>query len=234
MKHNNLSETSDQEIKKASVRGGMIEFASKSTSFLIQLISTITLARLLTPEDFGLVAMAMSINLFANIFRDLGLSSAAIQKKDLTHDQQTNLFWLNVLVGIILTILVALSAPLVSAFYRLPELHIAVVLMSFSFIIYSTGAQSQAWLYKNLRFGLSTIISIIGSLFTLIVSISLAILNYSYLSIIIGTLSGAIVSSALLLCLSGFIPSWPKRNTGIRPLINFGANVTVFNFVNYF
>ena len=89
---------------------------------MIQLVSTVILARILKPEDFGTFGMVTAITTFANLFRDAGLSTAAIQREDLTGKQQSNLFWLNIGVGTILAFLIAASAPLISSFYHRPTL----------------------------------------------------------------------------------------------------------------
>lgn len=98
------------DLKRKSVRGGAVTMLSQAISIAIQLTSTVVLARLLSPNDYGVIAMVMAVTGFAGLFRDLGLSSAAIQKKDLTRSQQSNLFWLNVAMGAVLTALVAIGS----------------------------------------------------------------------------------------------------------------------------
>ncbi len=83
------------ELKRKSVRGGAMTMASQAISIAIQLTSTVVLARLLSPNDYGIMAMVMAVTGFAGLFSELGLSAAAVQKMDLSHALQTNLFWLN-------------------------------------------------------------------------------------------------------------------------------------------
>jgi PST family polysaccharide transporter len=99
------------DLKHKSVRGGMITFVSQGASVIIGLVSTVVLARLLSPDDYGVMAMVLAVTAFAGLFRDLGLSSAAIQKHTLTNAQQTNLFWVNVALGSALTIGFATASP---------------------------------------------------------------------------------------------------------------------------
>ena len=94
-------------LKRKSVHGGILSICAQLTTVFIQTASLVILARLLTPEDYGIIAMAAVIIAFADLFRDLGLSAAAIQKKELTNKQQTNLFWLNIIVGGCLMIFVS-------------------------------------------------------------------------------------------------------------------------------
>lgn len=208
--------------------------SSQGITVAIQLVSTVVLARLLTPEDYGTLAMVTAVTAFAGLFRDLGLSSAAIQKKGLTVAQQSNLFWLNVLMGLVLTIVVAASAPLVARFYDKPELVKVTLVLSSSFIITSLGSQHGAMLMRRMQFGRSSAAKVVGALVTLVTSVILALKGYSYWSLVWGTVAGASVTTLLLIVLSPFKPGLPCRGSGVRELVGFGANITAFNFVNYF
>ncbi|MDH5548242.1 MAG: lipopolysaccharide biosynthesis protein, partial [Gammaproteobacteria bacterium] len=162
------------------------------------------------------------------------LSSAAIQKKGLTSAQQSNLFWLNVLMGTFLTIVVASAAPLIASFYDKPELVKVTLVLSLSFIITSFGTQHGAMLVRRMQFARYSGAKIAGAVATLIISVVLALKGYSYWSLVWGTVAGTVVTTALILVLSPFRPGLPSRGCGMRELVGFGANVTAFNFVNYF
>ena len=222
------------ELKRKSARGGMVTIGSQGITVAVQLVSTVVLARILTPEDYGTLAMVTAITAFAALFRDLGLSSAAIQKKGLTTAQQSNLFWLNVLMGGFLTAVIAACAPLVAQFYDKPELVNVTLVLSFSFIITSLGTQHVAMLVRRMQFGRSSGARISGALATLGVSVICGLKGYAYWSLVWGTLAGTIVTTLLLFVLSPFRPGLPNRGSGVRELVGFGANVTAFNFVNYF
>ncbi|MGJ8667780.1 MAG: lipopolysaccharide biosynthesis protein [Patiriisocius sp.] len=222
------------DLKKKSIRGGMLTMASQSASIGIQLISTVVLARILSPEDYGVMAMVMAVTAFAGLFRDLGLSSAAIQKKDLTKAQQSNLFWLNVAMGLILTIIVASLSPLVVWFYGKPDLLWVTVTLSASFLIGSLGTQHGARLVRNMQFGRKAVATIIGALVTLVTSVLLALYEFSYWSLVWGNLAGALATTVLLFIMSPFRPGWYTRGAGIKSMLGFGANVTAFDLVNYF
>ena len=222
------------ELKRKSVSGGVVTIGSKVITIVVQLVSTVILARILTPEDYGTLAMVTAITAFAALFRDLGLSSAAIQKKGLTAAQQSNLFWLNVLMGGFLTVLIASCAPLVAQFYGKPELASVTLVLSLSFIITSLGTQHGAMLVRRMQFGRSSGARISGALATLGVSVVCGLKGYAYWSLVWGTLAGATVTTLLLFVLSPFRPGLPNRGSGVRELVGFGVYVTAFNFVNYF
>ncbi len=223
-----------QDLKRKSVRGGIVTMASQAISIAIQLASTVILARLLSPDDYGIIAMVMAITAFAGIFRDLGLSSAAVQKKDLTRAQQSNLFWLNVAMGTVLTAIVAAASPLVAWFYGQPELTLVTIALSFTFVIGSLGTQHGARLVREMQFGRRAVAAISGSIAGLITSVTLALQDFAYWALVWGLLSAGITTTVLLFILSPFRPALFSRNAGIREMLGFGANVTLFELVNYF
>jgi PST family polysaccharide transporter len=222
------------DLKQKSLRGGMVTMASQGVSIVIQLASTVILARLLSPDDYGTIAMVLAITSFAGLFLDLGLSSATIQKKDLTDAQQSNMFWLNVAMGATLTVVVAAAAPVVAWFYGKPELIPVTLALSLMFLISSLAAQHIARMVRDMKFARKATASLTGSLVTLIVAVTCALGGLAYWSLVWGLLAGAAVTTLLSFLLSRFWPSWYVKGAGIRGMLGFGANVTGFNLVNYF
>ena len=102
------------DLRGKSVRGGTITLASQFIKFGIRLISTVVLARLLTPNDYGMVGMVTAVIVFVTMAKDLGLSMATVQRENISHEQVSSMFWVNVLLGTAFTVLVLLSAPLIS------------------------------------------------------------------------------------------------------------------------
>jgi len=222
------------DLKHRSVRGGAVTLVTQAISIAIQLTSTVVLARLLSPDDYGTMAMVVAVTGFAGLFRDLGLSSAAVQAQELSHPLQSNLFWLNVTMGALLTGLVAAGSPLVAWFYGKPILTLVTLALSINFLISSLSTQHGARLVRNMQFARQACASIVGAVVTLLVSVTFALHGYSYWSLVWGYLSGTLTTTLLLFALSPFLPCLPSKETGIRQILKFGANVTAFDFVNYF
>ena len=111
------------------------------------------MARLLIPKDFGLFAMVTTVMGFLRIFQDAGLSMATVQRQEITHAQVSNLFWVNVGVGGVATLLVAASAPAVAWFYREPRLVSITLVLSVTFVLTSSAVQHVALLNRQMRFG---------------------------------------------------------------------------------
>lgn len=222
------------DLKRRSIRGGSVTLATKGLSIVIQLASTAVLARLLTPEDFGILAMVLAVTGFAALFQDLGLSTAVIQSDGINRTQQSNLFWLNVAMGGFLTVLVAALSPLVVWLFGKPELSDVTIVLSLSFLIASFGAQPSATLVREMLFGRQAIARIAGALVTLATAVVLALKGHSYWSLVWGSLVGTLAGTVLTFVLSPFRPVAPVKGAGIRKMVTFGANVTAFNLVNYF
>ena len=222
------------DLKRKSVRGGAVTLASQGISIAIQLTSTVVLSRLLSPNDYGVMAMVMALTGFAGLFRDLGLSSAAIQKEELTHALQSNLFWLNVAMGALLTLVVAAASPLVAWFYGKPELAVVTFTLSLSFLLGSLGTQHGARLVREMQFARQAVAGILGALIGLVCSITLAFKGFSYWSLVWGNLAGSLATTLLFFAISPLRPGLPSKGSGVRDMLKFGANVTAFDFVNYF
>jgi len=201
---------------------------------LITLTSNVVLARLLSPQDYGMISMVLAVTAFAGLFRDFGLSTASVQRTDLTHEQLSTLFWINVFMGCGLTALVAALSPLVAKFYREPALVDVTLALSGVFVLTALGAQHSATLQRTMQFGRRALANVVGALCTLVVSIVLAYMGHRYWSLACGTLVGALASSLMLFALSPFRPGAPAFSSGISSLVKFGGRVTAFELVQYF
>jgi PST family polysaccharide transporter len=189
---------------------------------------------MLTPDDYGVLSMVLSFVGLAAIFKDLGLSSAAIQKADLTVAQQSNLFWINAIFGLLLSVLFATAAPVVSWFYGRPELVEVTWVLSLTFVLGGLSAQHHAMMVRNMWFGRQGLVAVSGIAATFAASFTLASLGYGFWALVWGHVVGAAVRAVLTWRFSPFSPSSWKCGVGTREMTKFGANVTGFNFVNYF
>ena len=114
--------------------------------------ATMVLARLLTPQDFGLVAMVTTVIGFFRIFNDAGLSTATVQRESITHAQVSNLFWTNVTLGVTISLILAISAPGIAWFYQEPRLVSITLALSITFLFTTSTVQHMALLKRQMRF----------------------------------------------------------------------------------
>src|SRR5258705_5916325 len=111
-----------KDLRGRAIRGGFAKVCSQGANFALRVGSLMVLARLLDPKDFGLVGMVTAFTGVLNLFRDFGLSSATVQRVEVTDDQVSTLFWINSFVGGGLWLLLAAVSPFVASFYPGPRL----------------------------------------------------------------------------------------------------------------
>jgi len=122
-------------LKGHTISGGAVTVSAQGAKFVLSLVSTMILARLLIPRDFGLVAMVTTVTGFLRVFKDAGLSIATVQRDRITHAQVSNLFWINVAVSVVSSLVVAAMAPVLAWFYRDSRLIGITLLLSTTYLI---------------------------------------------------------------------------------------------------
>jgi PST family polysaccharide transporter len=220
--------------KLASSRGVAISFAAQFTRFGLQFVSSVIMARLLMPEEFGVVAMAYPIIAFMQLFVDLGLTQATVQRREISQAELSFMFWICVAASILVGLLVISTAPLAGAFYHEPR--VEGVLMGLGAISMLGGFYSQhtALLNRHMRFLPIGVSEVGGYLIGAIAGIVAAHAGCSYWSVVIsqGVTTGA--SMVFTWAFSRWIPSRPGRVTSAKSLLGFGGNITAYNIINYF
>lgn len=222
------------DLTKRSVRGGMITTVSQVCSFSIRVGSTMLLARLLSPGDYGLVAMVTAITSFIEMFRDLGLSSATIQSETLNHDQVSALFWINAIVGVAFALGMLLIGPGLAWFYGEPRLSLICSALGISFIFSGLAAQPLALLRRQMRFGVLGQIQVSATFLSVSVAISLAYFGTEYWSLVFMQIVVAFGTAAGAWIAIGWRPKAVIRTAGVNKLLHFGAHLSGFNVLNYF
>jgi polysaccharide transporter, PST family len=221
-------------IRDQATRGAILIGASQIYRIGTTFVSSVILARLLTPADFGLNAIVASCVGLITLIQDIGLAQATIQRQRLTTAQTSALFWLAFGAGLLLAIFLALSAPLVAWFFGDGRLKLLIV--AFSSLIFVSGAQSQqlALLSRDLRFKTLAGIDVISASASVIAGVIFAWMTMSYWAFFVGNLAASIVG------LIGVWVSYPLR-TGrpsfdgeFKEIISFGSGVSGFNIANYF
>src|SRR6185295_1972151 len=151
-----------KDLKEKIIHGGLARFGAQGANFLLRLASLMVLARLLEPGDFGLVGMVTAFTGVLGLFRDFGLSSAAIQRAEVTHEQASTLFWINLLVGGLLGCLALSLAPAVAAFYREPRLVAVTAALAAGFVFNAAGVQHGVILQREMRFTALAVINTVS------------------------------------------------------------------------
>src|SRR4029079_7425197 len=180
------------------------------------------LARLLRPSAFGLLAMVAAIGLVLDLVKEFGLSSATIQKSDITHAQVSALFWINAGVGAVLAAGLFLAAPAIANFYGQPELESIARWLSIGFLASGLTVQHWALLRRQMRFGAIAGMETAAALVSFATAVVLALAGAGYWALVVQRL----VSPLLLWGLSWWFCRWrparPARAAGVRSLIGYG------------
>ena len=222
-----------QDLKQKAIRGGFAKICAQATTFTLRVGSLMVLGRLLEPADFGLVGMVLAIVGVFNMFRDFGLSTATVQRSSVTHEQHSTLFWVNLLVGAVLALLILAAAPLVAAFYHEPRLFAVTSVLSAGFLFNAAGVQHDALLQRQLRFTASAAVDIIALVSSIAVGIGMALKGYGYWSLVGMTIVSPFVATVCYWLATRWVPGRPHRDAEIRSMLRFGGTITLNGLIVY-
>jgi len=223
----------EKDLKRRAIRGGVAKLSSQILNTALRIGSLVLLARLLTPSDFGLIAMVMVVVGVLNLFRDFGLSTATIQRASVSHEQLSTLFWINLLVGVTLTCVAAASAPALAAFYREPRLLWITVSLAGSFVVNAAGIQHTALLQRQMRFTALAAMETLSLLASVALGLAMALLGLGYWSLVGMTLSACATYSIGVWTASRWTPGRPHHDATIISMIRAGGIITANSLVVY-
>ena len=221
------------EMRASSVRAVAVMIISQVCRFGLLFGINIIMARLLVPEDFGLVAIVTSITEFFSLFNDLGLPMATVQRHQINHEQVSLLFWINSAWGCALAALVAATAHLFAKLYGEPRLTSIIAVLASSFIFVGLGSQHRALLKRQMRFTRLAVIELLAILPGMVVALMLAWLGFRYWALVYMKLVTIAFSTLGVLLACGWRPGRPMRATEMRPLLVFGTHLTGFSVMGY-
>lgn len=221
-------------LKDRAVKSTVITITAQAIKLVLQLVFMALLARLLSPNDFGLFAMVFVFTGLGLILMEGGLSMATIQRENISHAQVSNLFWLNILLGVVIAILAILISPLVAWVYDEPQLNTIMIIMSLSFIIGSFYVQHDAILKRQMRFKELVIIDVISIFIGGLFGVLAAYKGLGYWALVVMQIATTTIKVLMIWFMVKWRPSFFARGVGTKPLVNFGANLTGANFVGYF
>ncbi|MDR3466832.1 MAG: lipopolysaccharide biosynthesis protein [Xanthobacteraceae bacterium] len=196
--------------------------------------SQLVLARYLSPADFGIVAMCAPVFGFLAIFNDLGLSQATVQRPVLTEDDSSVIFWINVAIGVAISILIVLIAPGVASFYGDSRITEVLTAMSCLIIINSVSSQQVALMFRRMRPVPLLLIDIVPVVANATAAIGAAVLDYGYWAIVIGQAAHAFTAGSLAWIMSDFRPGRPRSIKNARPILQFGIHLTSLSIASIF
>lgn len=200
---------------------------------VLTVLSTVVISRLLSPDDYGVMAMAAPVVGFIVLFQDLGLGSATIQARTMNPGQSNGLFWINMAASAAIFFALLLCAPLAAWFYGDVRAGYVTAASAVGVLLSGTALQHSALLNRDMRFGVLSAIDIANAVVTFLGALIAAYLLRNYWALWIGTMAGTFVQVVLTWTVTPWRPSWKITLAGTGQMARFGGNLTGFNVLNY-
>ena len=202
----------------------------------LQFMQIAILARLLTPADFGLIALVVAMIVFLQIFSDAGISNAIIHYQNITQEQLSSLYWLNVSVSAFLALMLIAFSHWMAAWYEQPVLKFLLILAAVTLVVGALGQQIRVLAEKNLHFAKLAKVELIAAFFGFLVAVSLALMGEGVYALLVGNLVTALVGCLLVwVWLSeGWRPQARLCLAEIRQFLMFGTYMVGNNLANTF
>jgi PST family polysaccharide transporter len=217
------------DLGRQALRGGIVSVAMQYGNGVLQILAAVILARLLTPADFGLVAIITVLTNFAPLLIDFGLGDATTQRKTITPRQVSSLFWLSSGVGVAVAVALAAASPLIAALYRQPALGPIALCTGITFVLWGASNQHLALLRRTMQFGRIARIQLLGSFAGIATAIVLAIGGFGYWALVARPIANAfcVVVGAWLGC--RWRPGLPGFDADVKSMVRFGLHVVGFS-----
>lgn len=221
------------ELRRRSVRGGMTLVLAQGGGHVIRLLMTLVLARLLTPGDFGRVAMVAAVIGIAQVFLDLGLSVVTAQRPHLTSQQASTLFWFNTAFGGIVATLCALAAPLIARFYDDPQTVSITLALAGGFFLNGLATQHRALMRRMLQFTRLAKLNFLSVACSATVALVVAFEGGGFWALVAYALTDDLVSGVLAWRYCRWRPGPPQLDRETLNMLSHGGHVTAFSLMGY-
>lgn len=220
-------------LANSAARGGLSTVSVQGLRVLVGLAATAILGRILSPDDFGLVAMVLAITGVAEIVRDFGVFNAATQARRLDRALQNNLFWLTFLIGLALTIAIACASPLIAALYGTPALQLLVLSLAPIYLLNALSTIPRVLLARRLQFGRLNATDLAPQVLGAGVAIAVALDSPGVTALVAQQLTVAATTLVMGLAFARWLPGLPSLSSGFGGLVGMGAALTAQQGLNY-
>jgi len=220
-------------LSDVAAKGTAVSVGAQLVRFVLQLGSMIVLARLLAPADFGLVAMVTAVIGVAEIVRDLGLSTAAIQARTLSAGERTNLFWANTALGVGCAAVAVALTPVIVGIYDEPRLTQVVPPLAAVFVLSGLDTQLRADLARSLRFRALAMSDVVSQGSGMLAAVLLALAGAGFWALVAQPVVAAFVCLVVNVINCRWVPGRPRRGVSIRPFVHFGLRLMGTQALSY-
>jgi polysaccharide transporter, PST family len=213
-----------EDFGRRSLRGGMVSIGARIINGLVQIASVVVLARLLSPEDYGLVSMVGAIIGIAPLLIDLGTRDAVVQHWRITEQEISTLFWMTFALGCGFAVLAAASGPLIARFYGEPRLATVAFVSSLSLVALSLSYQHQALLRRAMMYHDLALIDISASVVSTGIAIAMAFKGWAYWALVLRPVTVSVVTTIGVWWKCRWLPGRPTFTSGVKEMLKFGLH----------
>ena len=218
---------------RTSLRGGAVTMAARAVNALVQIAAILFLARLLSPEDYGLVGMVTALTGFATIFVDLGTRDAVVQRAHITEGEVSALFWIVLTVGCVFSFAVMVSGPFIARLYGEPRLTTIALVNSLTFVTLALTCQHQTLLRRAMRFQELAIIDVSANVLSAAAAIAMASWGLGYWALVLRPVAANCLLAAGVWLRCRWIPGKPTLTPGVKTMLKFGGHLTGFTMTDF-
>lgn len=220
-------------VAASGARGAGVTVIAQALTMGLQFIGVIIMARLLMPDDYGLLAIVTVLMGIGTLIRDFGMGTASIQERDLSSAQASNLFWANGALTLLSAVVLGASAPLIAMIFDDSRLIGLVPVMAVVLLITGLQTQYQARLARGMRFTALACSRVLSIVLGIVIGIVTALSGWGYWALAAQQLAIALCALIAFVLTTRWVPSLPSRGAGSREHVRAGANYGFANVLGY-
>lgn len=218
---------------RESLRSGVAFVAVRGLNMVVQLGSTILLARMLSPHDYGLVVMVLALMVFAPMLIDLGTTDAIVQRKSITHADASALFWVKIAIGGALALVLAGGSGFIASFYGEPAVAGIAIVLSLTLIVTAMSSQHFALMRRAMQFRRIALIEISSNVVGSIIAIAMAFTGWGYWALVAKAMLTPVLSALGAWMSCPWLPGRPQSTPDLKEMVRFGMGVTGFTITDH-
>lgn len=220
------------DIKQKAVKGMLWSFIERFGSLLILFISNVALARILSPDEFGIVGILMAFVLFSSILTDGGLGNALIQKKDLSSDDCSTIFYTNIIVALSCYLVLFYFSDFIASFFSQPQLSLLMPVIGIVVIFDAFSAVQNNLLVKELNFKRIAFVKVIAAFVSSLVAVVMAFCDCGVWSLVVQYILNSITKAVLLWIVATWLPTLTFKWESFKLLFGYGSKLLVANLLS--
>lgn len=221
-------------LKQQASKGAFWGLSSNLTVSVISFVGTAILARILSPRDFGILGMAVLVTGVVNLFGNLGLGAALVQRKNIDDEYLSTAFWSSLLLSGVLVLISLVLAPFTAYFFHEPVLKWVVICLAVNFVISALWSVHTTLLYRNIRLKTIAMVEVLSRLIRVAVMLTCALCGLKFWSIVIGMIAERCFKAIFFWRVSSWRPIFTFSKAKLKELFHFGRNIYGEGFLTYF